>query len=226
MKSAKAPEIFQKPVTALDMAGLPSRGSPDFDQAVIARYALEYANKGWSAVVTVDNEFVRVVAIPENGIEPKQYVLGLLRHRFLDDALPILEALYGMVDDADIAYNYGICLSELGRIDESVLPLQRCVELDHEYTNAFVGLGVSFTRLGRNDDAERALLEALHQEPGNAHAKRNLAAVLGRAGKHAEALPLFRQVASLAPKDPGALLGLAQCLEALGTDHRKECTKI
>jgi tetratricopeptide (TPR) repeat protein len=167
-----------------------------------------------------------VVAVPENGIEPKQYVLGLLRHRFLDDALPILEALYGMVDDADIAYNYGICLSELGRIEDSVLPLQRCVELDHEYTNAYVGLGVAFSRLNRNEDAERALREALHQEPGNAHAKRNLAAVLGRAGKHTEALPLFRQVASLAPNDPGALLGLAECLDALGCDHRKECTKI
>ena len=97
------------------MTGLPPRGSPDFDQAVIARYALEYASKGWNAVVTVDDEFVRVVAIPEHGIDPKKYVLGLLQHRYLEDALPILEALYGMLDDAEIAYNYGICLSELGK---------------------------------------------------------------------------------------------------------------
>jgi hypothetical protein len=73
---------------------------------VIARYALEYASKGWNAVVTVDDEFVRVVAVPEHGIDPKKYVLGLLQHRYLDDALPILEALYSMVDDAEIAYNY------------------------------------------------------------------------------------------------------------------------
>ena len=193
---------------------------------MITRYALEYANKGWNAVVTVDSEFVRVVAVPENGIEPKQYGLGLLQHRYLDDALPILEALYGMLDDAEIAYNYGICLSELGRIEESVQPLQRCVDLDHEYTNAYVGLGVAFTRLGRNEDAERALREAIHQEPENAHAKRNLAAVLARSGKHQEALPLLRQAAALAPNDPGALLGLAQCLDALGGDYRKESSKI
>jgi tetratricopeptide (TPR) repeat protein len=61
-----------------------------------------------------------------------QYISGLLQHRYLEDALPILEALYGMMDDAEIAYNYGICLSELGRIDESVKPLERCVHLDHE----------------------------------------------------------------------------------------------
>ncbi len=193
---------------------------------MITRYALEYANKGWNAAVTVDDEFVRVVAIPENGIEPKQYVLGLLQHRYLEDALPILEALYGMLDDAEIAYNYGICLSELGRIEASVPPLQRCVALDPEYTHAYVGLGVAFSRLGRNEDAERALRVALHQQPENAHARRNLAAVLARSGKHPEALPLFRQSAALAPDDPGALLGLAQCLDALDGDHRKEGSKV
>jgi len=221
-----APEIFQKPVAAIDMTGLPPRSSPGFQEAVIARYALEYASKGWNAAVTVDDDFVRVVAIPENGIDPKEYVIGLLQHRYLEDALPILEALYGMLDDADIAYNYGICLSELGRIDESLRPLERCVHLDHGYTNAYVGLGVAYTRLGRNEDAERALRKAIHQDPENAYAKRNLAAVLARSGKGAEALPFFRQAASLAPNDAGAQLGLAQCLDELGGEHRKEADKV
>ena len=38
--------------------------------------------------------------------------MSLLKHGYLEDALPILEALYGMLEDADIAYNYGICLSK------------------------------------------------------------------------------------------------------------------
>lgn len=226
MKRPQAPEIFQKPIATIDMTGLPPCGSPDFDQAVITRYALEYASKGWNAVVTVDDEFVRVVAVPEHGIDPKKYVLGLLQHRYLEDALPILEALYGMLDDAEIAYNYGICLSELGRIDESVKPLERCIELDRQYTNAYVGLGVAYTRLGRNEDAERALREAIQQDPENAYAKRNLAAVLARSGKGKEALPYFRQAASLAPNDAGVQLGLAQCLDELGGDHRKEADKV
>jgi tetratricopeptide (TPR) repeat protein len=129
VKHRQAPEIFQKPIAAINMTGLPPRGRPGFDQAVIARYALEYASKGWNAVVTVDDEYVRVVAVPEHGIDPKTYVLGLLQNRYLEDALPILEALYGMLDDADIAYNYGICLSELGRIEESIKPLERCVNI-------------------------------------------------------------------------------------------------
>jgi len=72
------------------MTALPPRDSPLFAQAVMTRYALEYANKGWNAVATVDQEFVRVVAVPEKDIGPKQYVSGLLRHRHLEDALPIL----------------------------------------------------------------------------------------------------------------------------------------
>jgi hypothetical protein len=63
-------------------------------------------------MVTVDDQLVRVLAIPRQGMDPKEYVLGLLNNGFLEDALPILQALDGMVDDAEIAYNLGICLSK------------------------------------------------------------------------------------------------------------------
>jgi len=226
VKAPQAPEIFQKPLASIDTTGLPPRGSANFADALIARYMLDYASKGWNAVVTVDKEHIRVVAVPERGMDPKKYVLGLLQHRYLEDALPILEALYGMLDDADIAYNYGICLSELGQIDASVKPLERCVQLDDEYTNAYIGLGIAYTRLGRNEDAERALRQAIQQDPENAYAKRNLAAVLARSHKRIEALPYFRQAVSLSPNDPAVHLGLAQCLDELGGDYRKEAEKV
>ena len=124
--------------------------------------------------------------------------------------------------DADIEYNLGICLSELGRVEECLAPLQRCIELDPDYANAYIGLGVAHARLGNPDAAEAALRTAVRLEPENAYAKRNLAGVLARNGKSNEALPFFRQAASIAPKDPGSLLGLAQCLEELGGEHLKE----
>ena len=61
-------------------------------------------------------------------------------------ALPLLEALHGMLDDADIAYNYGICLSEMGRVEDALAPLERCVAIDATCTNAHVGLGVACAR--------------------------------------------------------------------------------
>ena len=222
VKPLQAPEIFQKPIASVDTAGLPPRGSPEFDQALIARIAMDYAGRGWNAVVTVDDAFVRVVAVPAHGMDPKTYVLGLLRERYLEDALPLLEALHGMLDDADIAYNYGICLSELGRVEDALAPLERCIAIDAAYTNAHVGLGVACARLGRNDDAERALRRALQQEPANLHAARNLAGVLARSGKPAQALPYFRQAAARTPDDADLQLGLAQCLEQLGGEHARE----
>ncbi len=64
MTTHQAPEIFQIPLDDLDPAGLPPRGTPEFEQAVIGRYALDYAARGWQAVVTLDDAFVRVVAVP------------------------------------------------------------------------------------------------------------------------------------------------------------------
>lgn len=226
MTSRKAPEIFQKPIKDIDFSGLPARGSAEFAQALITRYALDYAQKGWNALVTVDDEFVRVLAIPENSIEPKTYVLGLLKDRYLEDALPLLEAMSGMIQDADVEYNLGICLSEMGKTSECIAPLEKCVSIDSGYVNAYVGLGVAYTRLGNHDLAEHALREAVKLEPENAFAKRTLAAALARAGKPNDALPYFRQAASLTPSDPVALLGLAQCLESLGGDHMTEAGSI
>ena len=153
-------------------------------------------------------------------------MLGLLQHRFLEDALPILDALDGMLDDPDIAYNRGICLSELGRVAESIAPLERCVRLDPDYVNAWVGLGVAHARLGRPAEAETALRRAIALDPSNAVAVRNLGAVLLRSGRAADAVPLFRESTALAPQDPGAALGLAQSLEQVGGEAAKEATAV
>jgi tetratricopeptide (TPR) repeat protein len=220
--SKQAPEIFQHRIDELDLTGLPPRDSDRFEQSLIGRYALDYAQRGWNALVTVDGDFVRVLGIPENSVEPKAYVIGMLQHGFLEDALPILFAMSGMVNDADIEYNLGICLSELGRIQECIAPLEMCLTLDPSYANAYIGLGVAYSRLGKNDLAETALRDATRLEPENAYAKRNLAGILARSGKPKEALPYFRQAVSLEPKDPGALLGLAQCLDEIGGESLKE----
>ena len=228
-KSVAAPEIFQIPLEQLDPAIIHSGtrpGTTEFDQAVIMHYALRYAEKGWQAMVTVDSGFVRVLAIPQQGMDPKDYVQGLLRNGFLEDALPILQALDGMIEDAEIAYNLGICLSELGQTAESVDPLEHCTRLVPGYTNAWVGLGVAYTRLGRITEAKRALHKAVEQQPQNPFAQRNLGALLSREGKHDEALPHFRQAVAQAPDDPAAAFGLGQCLHALGGEHRKEADPI
>jgi Flp pilus assembly protein TadD len=182
--------------------------------------------EGWQAMVTVDDGFVRVLAIPQQGMDPKDYVQGLLRNGFLEDALPIRQALDGMIEDADVAYNLGICLSELGRTAESLDPLERCTRLAPGYTHAWVGLGVAYTRVGRVTEAMRALQKAVALQPNNPFAQRNLGALLSREGKQDAALPHFRLAVAQAPDDPAAAFGLGQCLHELGGEHRKEADPI
>ena len=223
MPSPKAPEIYQRPLADFPGSDLP----PDqHAEEVIARISLGYAAKGWNAAVTVNDGVVRVLAVPQAGLAPKEYLLGLLRSGFIEDALPGLEAMHGMIDDADIAFNYGVALSELGRAEESLAPLKRCLNLDPDYANAAIALGVSLSKLGRYDEAEATLRSVANTQPDNPLIKQNLAATLARAGKHIEALPFFRQAASLAPNNAAALIGLAQCLHEIGGDHRKEALKV
>lgn len=221
----QAPEIFQIPLGSIDLPGLPPATDPGFEQAVIAHYALQYGAKGWNAAVVVSDGLVRVVAVPQQGVHPKTYLLGLLRHGYIEDALPGLQAMYGMVEDPDICFNYGVALSELGRVEESLAPLNKCLNLDPGYDNAAIAIGVSLSKLGRYDEAEVVLKAATKVQPDNALVKQNLAATLARAGKFAEALPYFRQAASLAPDNPVALMGLANCLNSI-EGHEKEALKV
>jgi tetratricopeptide (TPR) repeat protein len=226
----QAPEILRIPYEAFDVSVLPSTarepGSEAFDNAVLIYYAAKYAAKNFDAAVTCSNGIIRVLAWARGGLEPKAYVIGLLQHRALAEALPLLETMDEMMDDADIAYNRGICLSEMGRFEACIEPLERCLRIDPSYGNARVGLGVALVRLGRSQEAEQVLRQALAAEPQNHFAARNLAAVLANLEKYAEAVPLLHQVLAMAPDDPTASLALGECLEALGSEHKSEAIKV
>ena len=58
---AQAPEIFQIPLDDLDPAGLPPRGTPEFEQTVIGRYALDYAALGPSNVKEAAEQYKAVL---------------------------------------------------------------------------------------------------------------------------------------------------------------------
>jgi hypothetical protein len=88
-----APEIFQVRLANLDPGIVPvnaSPGTPAFEQAAIMYYAGQYAAQGWQALVTVDPDYVRVLAIPQRGMDPQDYVRGLLRNGFLKQAVALV----------------------------------------------------------------------------------------------------------------------------------------
>ncbi len=217
----QAPEIFTRPLSSYNSAGLPPVGSPGHDEAVIAIVSLMYASKGWSAAVTVNDDTVRVVAVPGGGIQPVDYLEGLCSSGFIEDALPGLKTLYEMVDDPRTAYTYGLALSETGKLEECLAPLQKCLSMDPGHNHAAVAVGVALTKLKRHDEAEIVLRAAAAIQPDESLIQQNLAALLARAGKMNEALAYFRQAVKLAPGNPAPLMGLAQCLLELDTPTTK-----
>ncbi|MBK8115020.1 MAG: tetratricopeptide repeat protein [Candidatus Accumulibacter sp.] len=224
----QAPEIYAKPLSEFSGPGYPPVGTPEHEQTVVTTISLGYAAMGWNAAIVANAGVVRVVAVPHSGIQPLAYLEGLCAHGFIEDALPGLEALDGMVDDPDVAYTYGLALSELGRTGECLIPLNKCLRLDPGYDNAAIAIGVALSKLRRFEEAEVILRSAVKIDPNNPLVVQNLAATLARAGKFADALVFFREAVRLSPKNPAPLMGLAQCLDSLGDslEHRKEALKV
>ena len=216
---AAHPHVFTIPLKDFDLSLIPANsrriGTSEFREAVNFHYCTLYASKGMTAIVSVDEEHVRVAATPQGGITPYEFALQILNDRKIEEALPILELLKSHTpDDSDVLYNLGLGYSELGRISEAIVELKHCVKADPEHVNAWVGLGVAYRKEHRNTESEQALHQAITLDPGNGWAQRNLGAVLLAQGKAQEALPHFREAVHQLPDDPAALFGLAQCLEA------------
>jgi hypothetical protein len=149
----QAPEIYAKPLSEFSGPGYPPVGTPEHEQTVVTTISLGYAAMGWNAAIVANAGVVRVVAVPHSGIQPLAYLEGLCAHGFIEDALPGLEALDGMVDDPDVAYTYGLALSELGRTGECLIPLNKCLRLDPGYDNAAIAIGVALSKLRRFDSS-------------------------------------------------------------------------
>ncbi|MGV1016799.1 MAG: tetratricopeptide repeat protein [Fluviibacter phosphoraccumulans] len=224
--TVEAPQFVKISLNDIEIAAPIERGTPEFEQAAILQTAAEYALKGMQGFFKVEDNALWGFAFTDKTIDPKAYVLGILQDGYLEDALPMLEAMSHTMQDDDVEYNLGICLSELGRIPESIAPLKRCLELNPKYMNAIAGLGVSYGRMRDFDQAEKVLRAGVQLDPENAYIKRNLGGVLLSAGKAVEGLPFLRQAASLMPSDPTFQMALAQCLESVGGSHVDEAGKL
>ncbi|EWH01949.1 tetratricopeptide repeat protein [Halomonas sp. BC04] len=222
----QAPEIFKSSLDDIKLDGLPPRDDPGFEDAVLQTITLQYAAKGYTAAIVVQDGHVLGVAVPQEGVDPKQYILGLLEHRFLEDALPALEVMAEMTDDPEILYNYGVCLSEMNRVEESIAPLQACVKVEPAYAHAHAALGFSFIKLGQLDKAESVLRDAAKQHPNDMWINRNLAGLLAKRGKHADAKPFFEQALAANPQDVTTLYGLALSLEEIGPQNVEQASGI
>ncbi len=84
-------------------------------------------------------------------------------------------------------------------------------------------LGLSYLRLGNNEEALVAFKKMLEVQPESYSASKNIGQILGAEKKYEEALPYFQKASELSTTDPDAFYNLGACLVNL-QDFEKAAT--
>ena len=222
----KQPFSFKLPLSRFDVTLLPTDarkiGSDAFKDAVISHFVSQYASKGETAIVVVDNEEISVLTLPD-GSDPMDFVMSLLQSGRIKDAVPFLESMSKMTpDNVQVLYNLGIAYSELGQFDEAIIRLKKVVQLDPTHAHAWTGIGVAYQRMGKHDLALEPMRKAVESDPSDGYARRNYGAILMGQNRYEEALVHLRAARDALPHDPQTIYGLAAALNEIGGDDYVE----
>ena len=217
---------FKIPLHRFDTNLLPADarqvGTEAFRTAVMLHFAAEYAAQGQTAIVTVDDQEIAVMAFPA-AASALDFVMPMLKAGKVAEALPYLESLTKSAPaNAAVLYNLGVAYSELGQFDEAVIRLKRAVQLDPGHAHAWVGIGTAYHRMRKPDQALEAFERAVEAEPNDGYTRRNLGGMLVAFKRIDEAVLHLRRALQLMPDDPQAIFGLATALEQVGTREADE----
>ena len=93
----------------------------------------------------------------------------------------------------------GAALKQIGKINESLVALQKSAELGPLDAEAHYNLGVMLQKLGKLDEAEASYRQAITLKPDFAEAHNNLGVMLQKLGRLDEAEASYRKVITLKP---------------------------
>lgn len=219
------PVSFKLPLSRFDLNLLPANarqtGTEAFKLAVIEHFAAQYASKGQQALVSVDDDEIQVVTLP-NDSDPLDFVMTMLQSGRIKEAVPYLEAMAKTdPNNVQVLYNLGIAYSELGQYDEAIIRLKKAVQLDPLHAHAWTGIGVAYQRMGKRELALEPMQRAVDADPTDGYGHRNLGAMLIGLGRYDEGLTHMREARKALPHDAQTTYGLATALEAVGGDDNE-----
>lgn len=170
---------------------------------------------GWVQIV-VDARTIRVAWRSDpNAPAPLRAIANKIEKGEFKNAISALQHLRLLQpDNANVFFNLGITLSDLGELQQAEKHLRYAVLLAPTDTNHVVALGVVLARQGRYEEAVTVLEQAVAQDVNNPWAQRNLGACLLQIGRIADAERHLRRAVELNPSDQNSVLGLGQALEA------------
>jgi tetratricopeptide (TPR) repeat protein len=217
------PFSFKLPIARFDLNLLPpdarNIGTEAFKDAVVAYFVGQYADKGGTTVVTVDDQEINVQTF-ELGSNPLEFVVGMLKAGQIKEAIPFLESMAKSDgDNVPLLFNLGIAYSELGQYDEAIIRLKKAVQLDPLHAHAWTGIGIAYQRMGKSDQAIEPMTKAVESDPSDGYSRRNLGAMLMGLNRTDEAIKHLREARKALPHDAQTMFGLAAALEESGGDE-------
>ncbi|XP_055930176.1 protein O-mannosyl-transferase TMTC1-like [Argiope bruennichi] len=119
-------------------------------------------------------------------------------------------------------FNLASLYSKQGRKQVSQELLQRAIELDKEFIEAYSSLATIYAEAGKLDEAESLHLKALSMDPNNADSFNNYGTFLQKTGRVEEAVQQYRQAMRLQPNHTVAIVNAARSLRALKNNREAE----
>lgn len=123
--------------------------------------------------------------------------LRMNQGRLGDAANLFSQAATAAPHDPTFAFNLGLTLARLGRIDDAEAALRKTLKYAAAFVPALFELGALLHRTGRIAEAEQSIRQVLKQAPGQAHAELALAAILVDDNRPSEAEEAARRGLSL-----------------------------
>ena len=111
----------------------------------------------------------------------------------------------------------GAVFKQMGRVNESLLPMQKSADLSPQDAEAHSNLGLTLQELGRLDEAEAGYRKAIALKPDFAEAHNNLGITLKELGRLDEADASYREAIALKPDFAEAHNNLGNTLKELGS---------
>jgi tetratricopeptide (TPR) repeat protein len=114
--------------------------------------------------------------------------------------------------------NFGVALSEAGRVDESIAEYHQAIALDAHYADPLSNLSVAYSMKGEVDKAIDSLKGAIHICPNYPEAYNNMGTLLLQKKNYADAEQALKIAVQLRPYYGKAYFNLARLYEERG-DH-------
>jgi tetratricopeptide (TPR) repeat protein len=132
-----------------------------------------------------------------------------ISQKYFEDAIPLLEKGIQIAPErSDIRAALGESYFMSGEIDQAIKELKKITAVEPS-TRTYAFLGLSYTHLGRFDEAKQNFQDCLKLEPDNRFCLFHLGYIAERQGNTANAEAIFQKILRTNPDFPDALFELA-----------------